>query len=122
MKCPYVLNIYLPQFLSYMYYSCHTNRITYEQIIWITLYVKLMKVQNVNKITKNQTYPNRKMEFITFFAVTWSDIEWNRQPKVSSRIVTAFLHVLGTRKTLRKTNSKYQYLEVRNFIHYLSMM
>ena len=39
MKCPYVLNIYPPQFPSYTHHPCHMNRITYEQMIWTTLYL-----------------------------------------------------------------------------------
>ena len=42
MKCPYVLNIYLPNFFSYMHHSCHTSNIKYIGSIWTTLYVSIV--------------------------------------------------------------------------------
>jgi len=38
MKCPGILKIFLPLFLFYMYYSCHTRCSKYTGTIWITLY------------------------------------------------------------------------------------
>ena len=38
LKCPGILKIFLPLFLFYMYYSCHTRCSKYTGTIWITLY------------------------------------------------------------------------------------
>ena len=40
MKCPGILKIFLPLFLFYMYYSCHTRCSKYTGTIWITLYAR----------------------------------------------------------------------------------
>ena len=40
MKCPGILKIFLPLFLLYMSYSCHTSCSKYTGTIWTTLYRK----------------------------------------------------------------------------------
>ena len=39
MKCPYILNVNLPRFFWYTYYSPHTSQLKYVESIWMTLYV-----------------------------------------------------------------------------------
>ena len=65
MKCPYVLKLNLPQFFSYMHYSCHTSQLKYTKTIWTTLYkfemILLHRIithrewLNSQKADKNQT-------------------------------------------------------------------
>ena len=38
-KCPGILKIYLPKFLSYTHYYCHISLLKYKGTIWTTLYV-----------------------------------------------------------------------------------
>ena len=58
-KCPGILKIYLPKFLSYTHYYCHISLLKYKGTIWTTLYIftaetitaNLLPPENCKKIT-----------------------------------------------------------------------